>query len=252
MDLAVSYEGQVDLSAAEGLNVKAVGWIVPVPLASLIAKADGTVAGVEDLRGKTVGWPGIPSFGAMTEAVLEHADIPENEVELVNVGYNLVQSVMSGQVDAIIGGFRNSEAVNLAEVSGTEPVVIPVDQLGVPSYNELVFVADGARLADDADYRDRVQRFLAAYYSALDEVQADPDQAIEVLSNYMEASRENVTSAVRMTVGLMKPPNGLPAGCISTEQWGAFADWMAEHELISRAPSPEQTLDLSLLPEDCA
>ena len=46
-----------------------------------------------------------------------------------------------GKVDGIIGGYRNVEAIQIAQESGQKPTVFPASALGVPSYAELVLVA---------------------------------------------------------------------------------------------------------------
>ena len=58
-------------------------------------------------------------------------------------------SVLSGKVDAIIGGYRNVEAIQVEQEAGTKPTVFPADELGVPSYAELVLVANADRLESD-------------------------------------------------------------------------------------------------------
>ena len=50
----------------------------------------------------------------------------------------------------MLGGFRNIEGVDLAE-RGRDPRVVPVDRLGVPTYDELVLVANADRVADDPE-----------------------------------------------------------------------------------------------------
>ncbi len=53
------------------------------------------------------------------------------------------------------------------------PSVFPADQLGVPSYAELVVAANSDRLASDAEYADAVRRFVAAVQGT-DEAIANP------------------------------------------------------------------------------
>ena len=47
----------------------------------------------------------------------------------------------------MLGGFSNVEGVDLRE-RGENPVVTPVDQLGVPTYDELVLVASRKSLEE--------------------------------------------------------------------------------------------------------
>ena len=62
---------------------------------------------------------------------------------VVDVGLGLLPAVISDRAHAMLGGFRNIEGVDLAE-RGEDPRVVPVDQLGIPTYDELVLVASGS------------------------------------------------------------------------------------------------------------
>ena len=50
----------------------------------------------------------------------------------------------------MLGGFSNVEGVDL-RLRGKDPVVTPVDKLGVPTYDELVLVAQRERLEEDPE-----------------------------------------------------------------------------------------------------
>ena len=66
--------------------------------------------------------------------------------------------MLSGRADAMLGGYRNVEGVDLAE-RGADPTVLPVDRLGIPTYDELVLVANEDRIADDPE---AIRLFIAA------------------------------------------------------------------------------------------
>ena len=79
-----------------------------------------------------------------------------------NVGFNLVPAMLSGQVDATLGGFWNYEAIQL-RLMGKHPTVIPVDQAGVPNYDELVLVVREAQAhTDGQDLRAFMQALTPA------------------------------------------------------------------------------------------
>ncbi len=98
---------------------------------------DAGIADPSDLRGKTIATAGIPYQDAFIGRILRDARISEDEVEQVSVGLGLEQAVLSGKADAMLGGFRNIEGVSLEE-RGENPRVVPVDELGIPTYDELV------------------------------------------------------------------------------------------------------------------
>ena len=66
--------------------------------------------------------------------------------------------MLSGRADAMLGGFRNVEGVDLAE-RGLRPRVVPVDELGIPTYDELVLVANSDAVEEDPE---PIRLFIAA------------------------------------------------------------------------------------------
>ena len=65
---------------------------------------------------------------------------------LVNVNWSLSPSLLSGQVDAVIGAFRNFE-LNQMDLAGHPGRAFYVEEEGVPPYDELILVANRASLA---------------------------------------------------------------------------------------------------------
>src|SRR5450759_4025540 len=138
-DMAISYEPELLLARDAGLKVVSIGALVQRPLTSIIALEGKHVTRVADLAGKRVGTAGIAYQTAELRSALQHAGVTPSSVRETNVGFNLIPAMLSGRVDATIGGFWNYEAIQL-RLQHSHPLVIPVDQAGVPSYDELVLV----------------------------------------------------------------------------------------------------------------
>src|ERR1700730_3361272 len=137
VDMAISYEPELLLARDQGLKLVSVGALVQRPLTSIIALPGQHVAKVADLAGKTVGTAGIPYQSAELRSALKTAGVSASKVKEVNVGFNLVPAMLSGKVAATLGGFWNYEAIQL-RLLHKHPIVIPVDQAGVPTYDELI------------------------------------------------------------------------------------------------------------------
>src|SRR5262249_24128163 len=142
-DLAVSYEPEVLLAHERGLDVQAVAAIVDQPPTSLISLPGAGVFGPADLAGKPVGTAGIPYQSDYLQTILQTAGVQASSVKEVNVGLNLLPALIGGRADAILGGYRNIEGIDLRQ-RGLDPRIVPVDPLGVPTYDELVLGARGA------------------------------------------------------------------------------------------------------------
>jgi len=245
VDLAISYEPEVLLAADHGLDVQAVGAVVGSPLTSLISLPPSGIASAADLSGKTVGTAGIPYQSDYLETILQAAGRSPDSATEVNVGLNLLPTLIGGRVDAILGGFRNIEGVDLS-LRGLDPRVVPVDRLGVPTYDELVLVA---RRSTVEDHPDAVRAFIQALARGTDYARAHPMEAANAVLGAGKGLDPMQTRAeVGATLPLLAPPQGKPYGYLDPNEWRAYAQWMAAHELISRAPAIDQVLTDELLP----
>src|SRR6266852_8064689 len=149
-DLAVSYEQELFFAAARKLPVVAVAAVVPQPLNSIIA-IEPRIHSLADLDGRTIGITGVPSDYAALDTALASAGLTRKDVKVVSIGYNLLPALLAHRVDAVIGVYRNVEGIQL-EQRGLHPTIIPVDRAGVPTYDELVLVANAQRLRTDTAY----------------------------------------------------------------------------------------------------
>ena len=245
VDLAISYEPEVLLAADKGLDVEAVAAVVDSPLTSLISLPRSGIRSAADLSGKTVGTAGIPYQSDYLETILQTAGLPTSSAEEVNVGLNLLPALIGGRVDAILGGFRNIEGVDLQQ-RGLAPRIVPVDQLGVPTYDELVLVA---RKSTVDEHPEAIRAFIEALGRGTDYARAHPQEAANVVLSAGKGLDPMQTRAeVGATLPLLAPPPGKPYGYLDPAAWRAYGQWMAQHDLISSAPAPSDVLTNELLP----
>jgi putative hydroxymethylpyrimidine transport system substrate-binding protein len=244
-DLAVSYQPEVLLANEEGLDVVAVAAIVDEPLTSLISLPASGIAKPIDLRGKTIATAGIPYQTDYLETILEGAGLSIGDVNEVNVGLNLLPALLGGQAQAMLGGFKNIEGVDLT-LRGSNPMIVPVDQLGVPSYDELVLVAKRSTVEDDPE---NLRLFIAALAHGTRDAVGNPQAATDNILNASEGLDPALTRAeVDATLPLLAAAPGKPFGQMDQEKWKLFASWMADHDLISSVPEPAEVLTTELLP----
>ncbi|PCI04145.1 MAG: ABC transporter ATP-binding protein [Hyphomicrobiales bacterium] len=175
-DLAVSYQPQLHLQIHEGLPLKRVGTLVATPLNCLLVIKDGPIKSPADLKGKTVGF----SVGGVEEAVLETIlkthNLTMDDITLVNVNFAMSPSLMSKQVDAVIGAFRNFELTQM-KIEGVEGHCFFVEEEGLPSYDELIYVAN----SDTMD-KEKIARFLAATEKATQFMVNHPTESWKIFS----------------------------------------------------------------------
>jgi len=239
-DLAITYEPEVVLAREQGLPVVAIAALVNRPLTSLIWLQSSGIKGVADLQGKTVATAGIPYQDAFLKTILERAKVDPATVSTVNVGFGLLPALVGGQAQAMLGGYRNVEGVDLQQ-RGKAPVITPVDQLGVPTYDELVVVANREALeAEPEPYR----LFLAALERGTDAAVADPQAATAAITAANGDLDPALTAAeIEATLPLLGARDGdHPYGYMDPAEWEAFAAWMRDEELIDGLPKAPELL----------
>ncbi|MDF3414769.1 ABC transporter substrate-binding protein [Sulfitobacter sp. M57] len=222
-DLAISYQPQLHLQIHEGLPLQRVGTLVATPLNCLLALADGPIKSPADLAGRKVGF----SVGGVEEAVLgsilRHHGLSLDDVELVNVNWSLSPSLMSGQVDAVIGAYRNFE-LNQMEIENVEGKCFFVEEEGLPPYDELIYVAN----TDTMD-RDMIARFLAATEKATQYIVNHPEDSWQVFSG-TSAELQDALNAKAWVDTL--PRFALRPTAMDTGRYATFEAFLHEAGLI--------------------
>jgi putative hydroxymethylpyrimidine transport system substrate-binding protein len=104
--LAVSYQPQLHMQAAAGLPLARIGTLVATPLNTLLVLDDSPVKSIADLKGRKVGFSVGGFEDAALKAMLAPAGLKLEDITLINVNFSLSPSLLSGQVDAVIGAFR--------------------------------------------------------------------------------------------------------------------------------------------------
>lgn len=171
VDLAITYQPQLHIHVNAGLPIKRVGTLVATPLNSLVVLKGGPVKTLADLKGRKIGYSVGGFEEALLKAMLAKADLKPEDVTLVNVNFSLAPSLLSKQVDAVIGAFRNFELNQLDLAKKPGQAFYPEEE-GVLPYDELVLVANRDQLNDP-----RLGRFVIALEQATLYLLNHPDEA---------------------------------------------------------------------------
>lgn len=236
-DLAISYQPQLHLQIHEGLPLKRVGTLVATPLNCLLALADGPIKTPADLAGKKVGF----SVGGVEEAVLgsilRHHGLSLDDIELINVNWSLSPSLMSGQVDAVIGAYRNFE-LNQMEIEGVEGKCFFVEEEGLPSYDELIYVANPVTMD-----KDMIARFLAATEKATQYIVNHPQDSWEIFSGTSAELQDELNAKAWVDT---VPRFALRPTAMDQGRYAAFEAFLNEAGLIpSQNPVSKIAIDVT-------
>lgn len=264
-DLAISYTPELLLARDQGNeSIVSVGALVQKPLTSVIALPSGGVKTVKDLAGKRVATSGIPYQSAYLKTILQQAGIDAGSVEEVNVGFNLTQAMLSKKADASLGSFWNYEGVDLQR-RNENPTILRMEQIGVPTYNELIFVARRQDL--DPAGASRLRRFLSATAAGHRLLERNPKAGVDAL---LQADKgldpELQEAAIKATLPVFFPEKparedraapttiaptlegDLPWGWQEPRVWADYERWMRAQSLLTRPPSEASPLTNEFLP----
>ncbi|VEB96429.1 Putative thiamine biosynthesis protein HI_0357 [Cedecea lapagei] len=174
-DLAVTYQPQLHFFADQGLPLVRVGTLINSPL-NTVMTLDHNIKSPADLKGKKIGYSVSGIEQATLATMVEHEHLKPQEMKLINVNFQLTSALLAGQVDAVIGGYRNIEALEL-KLQGKTPVVFNVEDYGVPAYDELIFVANRKAAHDP-----KIKKFFAALKKGNEYLQAHPQETWQVFA----------------------------------------------------------------------
>ncbi len=225
--LAVSYQPQLHLLAAEGLPLTRVGTLVATPLNTLVVLDSSPIRSIADLKGRKVGFSVGGFEDAILAAMLARHDLTLDDVTLINVNFSLSPALLSGQVDAVIGAFRNFELNQLA-IEGSKGRAFFVEEEGVPPYDELILVANSARLDDP-----RLTKALRAIERGVQYLINHPDDAWKLFAGHKPGLDDELNRrAWRDTL----PRFALRPAALDRGRYRRFAQFLIDQGLIKTAP----------------
>ncbi len=236
-DIAISYQPQLHLQIAEGLPLIRVGTLVATPLNCLLALEDGPIKTLADLKGKKVGYSVAGVEEALLTGMLARHDVKFSDIDLINVNFSLSPALMSGQVDAVIGAFRNFE-LNQMDIEGVAGRCFYLEEEGIPSYDELIYVAN----PDKMDV-DKIRRFIGATELATQFIINNPQQSWEIFSG---TAKELQNELNKRAWGDTLPRFALRPAAFDAGRYNRFQNFLIDSGLLLEAmPINKITVDVT-------
>jgi putative hydroxymethylpyrimidine transport system substrate-binding protein len=241
VDIALTPQINYLIARSEGLPLIAIGALIDRALGGLLSLREHGVETIGDLRGKRIGYSLAPLEPILWRTMLDCAGIDEGDVQLINVGFNTMQALLAGSVDAI-GAFRNFEPIQ-AELEGGEPVYFPQEDYCIPATYELILVVHPDLIAERAT---DLRAFLRALARGIERTTSEPGAPFGAfVAAYPDLDDELNRRSFEATLPLYADG----ARHDDAEVWSAMRDYLAEHGLIDEQLPFEGLFTSALLPE---
>ena len=226
-DIAISYQPQLHIQVGAGLPLVRFATLVATPLSTLLVLDESPVKTIADLKGRKVGFSVGGFEDAILKAMLEPNGLGLKDIELINVNFSLSPALMSGQVDAVIGAYRNFE-LNQLEIEGRKGRAFYVEEEGVPAYDELIAVAHRDRLDDPA-----LVGFVTAMERGVQYLVNHPEESWKLFVSYKpDLDDELNRRAWRDTL----PRFALRPAALDRGRYEVFGRFLEEQGVVEKLP----------------
>jgi putative hydroxymethylpyrimidine transport system substrate-binding protein len=227
-DIAVSYQHQHQMQVDQGLPLVRIATLIATPLNSLVVLEDGPIKSIADLKGKTIGYSVGGFETALLKVMLEKEGLKLDDVKLVNVNFSLSPSLFTGQTDAVIGAFRNFE-LNQMAIEKRPGRAFLVEEYGVPSYDELILVANAKAVGDP-----KMRKFVNALEQGVQYVINHPDESWKL---FVSHGRENLDDELNRRAWKDTLPRfALRPGALDKNRYNRFAAFLQKEKIVTKVP----------------
>lgn len=247
MDFTIAGGDQVITAAAQNIPVVYLMSLYSKFPPAIIALAESGIKTPVDLKDKSIGLPLYGTNLLAVKAILNQAQIPESEVNLVDIGYTQITSLTSKKVDAVVG-FVNNETIKL-EAEGYEISVIN-------AWDYFSLVGHGLITGKEqiAKNPKTVGKLVTATLKGMEYSLKHPQEALEICFKYIpeisEAQKRIEEQVFLQSLALWEnkytTDHGL--GHFNPNDWDQSQALMYELKLIPKSTPVEQIINTSFLP----
>ena len=235
-DIGLYYQQDViQARAQQDVPVKSIGAVVQGPLNIVLSLEEKGITSAEDLVGKTIGYAGTELSEALIRSIMQYVGADYSDVTMIDVGFDLMSSMTTGNVDATIGCLVNHEVPQMEE-EGFSVNWFDLDDYGVPTYYEGIFLASDEAIANDSE---TLQAFLRASARGFADMKADPEAALATLLANQNAENFPLSETVeRKSMGVLIPMMETADAAFLSQSdacWQENIDWMLDQGLIDAA-----------------
>lgn len=237
VDLAVYYQQSLPRAVESGLPLAWAGTLIASPLNGITVLDDSPIKSVKDLKGKTIGMSISGEETPIFNTMFEPYGFNVNDVKLVNVGWNLSSSLLSGRVDAISGGLRNFELNQLA-IEGKKGRMFYHEEHGIPPADALIYIANSKKYDKEV-----LRRFMDAVEKSTQYIVNYPDESWNLFRSYRKEQLDNELNRLAWYDTI--PRFALRPAAKDVGRYQRYSDFLKKHGEVKNPPKAQDyMLDL--------
>ncbi len=223
----------------EGMPVQIIGAITQNSLNVLASLTESGIAEPAQMAGKTVGYTGGSGLEAKIRTLAGQVGLQDSDYELIDIGFDIVTALTTGNVDLVGGGMVNSEIIEMKN-AGFDVTYWNWEDFGVPQEYNTVFLTSQEQYAADPEL---FAAFLRACKKGFDDMAADPEAALTLIMSMSDeeyALKEDVErEGLNVLLPIMESED-TPFLSMEDEVWTKLMSWMHETEQIDRVVEPSE------------
>ncbi len=230
----------IQARANQNVPVKSIGAVVQGPLNIVLSLEEKGITSPKDLVGKTIGYAGTELSEALIRSIMENTGADYSDVTMIDVGFDLMSSMTTGNVDATIGCLVNHEVPQMEE-EGFAVNWFDLDEYGVPTYYEGIFLASDKMIESDSE---TLVAFLRASARGFADMKNDPEGTLQILlSNQNEENFPLSETVEQKSLETLLPLMETDNAAFLTQSdacWQENIDWMLKQGLIKEPVSVDE------------
>ncbi len=235
-------EDTIIAKANENVPVKVLGAVVQEPISVVCSLAEKNIKTPADLIGKTIGYSGTRFAEVAVNQLLQSANATLDDVTMIDVGFDLMSSMTTGNVDATYGCFINHEIPALEE-EGFDMDYIKLTDYGVPNYYALMLVTGEGQLEKN---QDKYTRFLRACQKGFADMKNDPDGALAIMMSNQNTENFPLTESVeKKSFDVLLPMMETDSAAFLSQDaavWQENIDWLQSTGMIDSTFDPAEVM----------
>jgi len=227
LNFGVAGGDEVLVARSQGVPLVYVGtWFQKYPI-TVVAMESANIRKAEDLKGRTIGVPG--RYGATyvgLRALLDSAGLKESDVQIREIGFNQVQALTQGQVEAVVG-YINNEPVQLRALGQSIVTINVFDRVNLVSNG---LITDEKTQSGDPEL---VRAVTRAFLRGVQDTIADPEAAITISTPTIPGAadkRDQLRAVLQASLPLYTSPQATANGVGYSDP----AAWSASYDLLKR------------------